>query len=175
MELQAGTVSVMSEEGKDPYFAFRLRYNKRNFPLKMVELSTPVIIDTSLKMNILLVEDNSMNQLLAKKVLSDWGWKVQIADNGIVALKILKEKNFDLVLMDIQMPEMDGYETTRQIRNQLSGQNAIPIIAMTAGVISSEEEKCYQIGMNGYISKPFDPDILYSKIISVVKKPMYTK
>jgi CheY-like chemotaxis protein len=102
-------------------------------------------------------------------VLGDWGWKVYIAENGVRAIEMILKDDFDIILMDIQMPEMDGYETTRQIRNKLPAPKCnTPIMAMTAHVMQSEEEKCYKAGMDGYISKPFNSQTLYSKIVSIV-------
>jgi CheY-like chemotaxis protein/HPt (histidine-containing phosphotransfer) domain-containing protein len=119
----------------------------------------------------LLVEDNRLNQILAQKVLSDWGWKVETADNGIIALDKIRKENFDLILMDIQMPEMDGYEATHYIREKLSPpKSSIPIIAITAHAISGEEEKCYKAGMDGYVSKPFNPQNLYQKIRHILHR-----
>ena len=169
VELQGGNVSVTSSEGKGSSFSFRISYKKSDALIGKADLKAEVI-DSNLKnLNILLVEDNTMNQLLAKKVLGDWGWNVEVADNGKTAIEKLKEEDFDLVLMDIQLPEMDGYEATRQIRNKLTKPKCnTPIIAMTAHVMHSEEEKCYNVGMNGYVSKPFNTNTLYSKIASVV-------
>ena len=121
-------------------------------------------------LNVLLVEDNAMNQLLAQKVLSDWDWKVDVVENGMEAIEKIGSKDFDIILMDIQMPAMDGYETTQQIRNNFQAPKCnVPIIAMTAHLSSIEEDKCYKVGMNGYISKPFDNEVLYGKIVSVMK------
>ena len=123
------------------------------------------------ELNILLVEDNLLNQILAKKVLTNWKWNVDVADNGLIAVQKLKNTSYDLVLMDIQMPEMDGYEATRLIRKKsdLAKRN-IPIIAITAHAISGEAEKCYNAGMNDYITKPFDEKVLYEKILIACKQ-----
>lgn len=170
-ELQNGSISVKSEEGKGSCFYFRIKYKKaatstEGHSRALLHVPTKEMND----LNILLVEDNSMNQLLAQKVLGDWGWSVEIAKNGIEAIEKLSSKDFDIILMDIQMPEMDGYEATRRIRSDFPTlKRNIPIMAMTAHVMPSEEEKCYKAGMNGYISKPFDTQVLYAKIISIVK------
>jgi len=168
-ELQGGSVAVSSEEGKGSCFYFRIKYKKSNSNIKYTKAVKEEQVLNTKKLNVLLVEDNTMNQLLAKKVISDWAWHIDIVENGLIAIEKLKEKNFDVVLMDIQMPEMDGYETTRLIRSAFPAPTCnIPIIAMTAHVMPSEEEKCYKAGMSGYISKPFTPQTLYSKITSVV-------
>jgi hypothetical protein len=122
-------------------------------------------------LNVLIVEDNLLNQILAKKVLTDWKLNVEVAENGLVAINKLEKSNFDLILMDIQMPEMDGYDATHYIREKLiSPKRDIPIIAMTAHALAGEAEKCLNAGMDDYISKPFDSKVLYYKIVSVLKK-----
>ena len=91
-----------------------------------------------------------------------------------MAIEKLKNQDFDIVLMDMQMPEMDGYEATQYIRNKfLQPKRDIPIMAMTAHAMQSEEEKCRSLGMNGYISKPFEQEVLYSRILSVINDCPY--
>jgi len=168
-ELQNGSVEVLSEEGKGSSFYFRIKYKIAKAPLADDKVAVNVRKEIK-HLNVLLVEDNKMNQLLALKVLSDWGWGVEIVENGLDAIKKLNNKDFDIILMDIQMPEMDGYEATRRIRNELPAPKCnVPIMAMTAHVMPSEEEKCYTVGMNGYISKPFDTQVLYAKIASILE------
>ena len=122
-------------------------------------------------LRILLAEDNKFNQLLAKRVLEKKGCIIDIAENGREAIEKLKAGGHDIILMDIQMPEMDGYEATRHIRTQLSGQVAeIPIVAMTAHALSDEGSKCILAGMNDYISKPFEPEVLFAKIMNLVSE-----
>ena len=127
---------------------------------------------TDLKMlgslKILLVEDNDINQLVASKILEEVGAQVTIASNGAMAVKILEKDEFDVVLMDIQMPEMDGYDATYQIRNNLNLKR-LPVVAMTAHAMSGDRKKCLDAGMDDYISKPIDPDLLYSKLAKYVK------
>jgi PAS domain S-box-containing protein len=170
-DLQGGSVAVTSEENKGSCFYFRIRY-KKNTGKEIInhQGKNGVVKEKEIKnLNVLLVEDNNMNQLLAQKILNEWGWKIETVGNGIKAIETLEKKDFDIVLMDIQMPEMDGYEATRQIRSKLPiPKRNIPIMAMTAHVMAGEEEKCLQVGMNGYISKPFDPELLYSKIAAIV-------
>jgi len=169
IELQGGSVSVSSTEEKGSCFSFRISYEK-GMAKHIHEDVKAISANGNLKdVKILLVEDNAMNQLLAKKVLGDWGCNVQVAENGKAAIEKLEKGDFDVVLMDIQLPEMDGYEATQRIRNDLSKPKCdTPIIAMTAHVMHSEEEKCYKVGMNGYVSKPFNTSTLYTKITSVV-------
>ncbi len=133
--------------------------------------------DEPVKLNnlkVLLVEDNKINQLVASKILEGMGIIVTITSNGLLALKLLKKENFDIVLMDIQMPEMDGYTATREIRNKLNLKD-LTIIAMTAHAMSGDKEKCLNAGMNDYISKPIDPEILYSKLLQYGKDKIITQ
>jgi signal transduction histidine kinase/ligand-binding sensor domain-containing protein/HPt (histidine-containing phosphotransfer) domain-containing protein/BarA-like signal transduction histidine kinase len=111
--------------------------------------------------DILLVEDNELNQQVVLGFLDDTKAKVDVASNGLIALEKLANKNYDLVLMDIQMPEMDGVTATQEIRKQARF-NALPIIAMTAHAMPDELNKCLDVGMNEYFTKPIDPNALFS-------------
>lgn len=119
---------------------------------------------------ILVVEDNKQNQLLAVSVLEKMGHSVKAAENGRVALNILNEMSFDLILMDLMMPEMSGYETTAHIRQREAGTKLhIPIIAVTADAMPGVREKCLEAGMDGYLTKPFQSDELLAAIAHVRK------
>lgn len=172
IELQGGKIAVTSKVKQGSKFEFNLNFiqeskteNKNlnvtndhgnEFPLKNVK--------------ILVVEDNSFNQILVEKLLERWQCEVEIADNGIIAIDKIKQHNFDIILMDIQLPEMDGYETTRFIRNEMESPKCnIPIIAMTAHAFADEIQKCVNEGMNDYISKPFNESTLYDKILHAVE------
>jgi CheY-like chemotaxis protein len=111
--------------------------------------------------HILVVEDNTINQMLAKYTLSTSGANIDICDTGTKALEKLHDKQYDLILMDIHMPELDGYQTTEIIRNELKLQ--LPILAMTAS-IGSELEKCMSVGMNGSVPKPFTLESLNEEL-----------
>ncbi len=113
---------------------------------------------------ILLVEDNEINQQVAKEILEGADLIVSLADNGRQAVDLVKENQYDAVLMDIQMPVMDGYTATREIRNLKSEIRNIPIIAMTAHAMAGDEDKSLQAGMNGHVTKPIDPDQLFSTL-----------
>ncbi|MBW2366929.1 MAG: response regulator [Deltaproteobacteria bacterium] len=118
---------------------------------------------------ILVVEDNPINQEIAVAVLEDAGMFVQIAGNGKEAVKAVQRAGFDAVLMDIQMPEMDGYAATREIRNLNSDVKNIPIIAMTAHAMKGDEEKCLASGMDGYVPKPIIQDRLLGTLWRFVR------
>jgi len=111
---------------------------------------------------VLVAEDNLINQKVVKNTLSKQGAVVVIANNGQEAIQQLKKGGFDIILMDIQMPEIDGYKATRYIRQVM--RSDIPIIAMTADALKGEEDKCNAAGMNAYISKPFEPSALFFAI-----------
>jgi CheY-like chemotaxis protein len=114
---------------------------------------------------ILLVEDNPINQMVAQKMLEKLGLKAAQANNGVEALTMLDKEAYDLVLMDCQMPEMDGFDATREIRKldiKSINQHAIPIVAMTANVMSGDRERCMEVGMDDYIGKPVQRDQLES-------------
>jgi CheY-like chemotaxis protein len=115
---------------------------------------------------ILLVEDNEMNTLLASAIIQRTGANITQADNGIDAIQLLRNLSFDLILMDLHLPVMDGFETTRYIRKNLS--LTIPIIAITANVLNGEERKCMEAGMNGFISKPYTERDLLSTIATCI-------
>jgi len=172
VELQGGTIAVQSKVDVGSTFSFILKFKKNNNPVVEGEKNIEKADRKELEgLSVLLVEDNLLNQMLAKKVLSDWKLKVEVAENGIIAIDKLNKNNYDFILMDIQMPEMDGYEATQHIRkNLLPPKNETPIIAMTAHALTGEAEKCINAGMNDYISKPFDSNVLYSKIVSVLNK-----
>jgi two-component system sensor histidine kinase/response regulator len=113
---------------------------------------------------VLLVEDNEINQEVAIGQLEDAEVDVDVADNGEIAVRMVKEKNYDLVLMDMQMPVMDGIEATKVIRSDPRF-DTLPIIAMTANAMAADRDRCLDAGMNDHIAKPIDPDQLYAVLL----------
>jgi CheY-like chemotaxis protein/HPt (histidine-containing phosphotransfer) domain-containing protein len=111
--------------------------------------------------SILLVEDNDINRLYAGSILKMWGCKFDVAENGQVALEKQKNNNYDLILMDIQMPVMDGFEATRLIRAEQGPKSKIPIIALTANATKRDIDKCIAEGMNDCLTKPFTQEDLF--------------
>jgi len=164
VELQGGSIRVKSLLGKGSVFEFCLPLHEQTSDVsKDLQAHTiHKITPDHKKLHILLVEDNVINQKLAEKHLTNFGFTLDIAGNGKIALDKLQQATYDLVLMDMQMPEMDGYEAANAIRKHLK--LTLPIIAMTAHAMSGEKEKCLAIGMNDYISKPFKAAELYQKI-----------
>ncbi|REE91316.1 signal transduction histidine kinase [Paenibacillus taihuensis] len=113
---------------------------------------------------VLLVEDNEINQLVARELLREVGIGVDVANNGEIAVQYAAERRYDAILMDLQMPVMDGYEATKAIRQSVAGRAEVPIIAMTADAMKGVENEVLSVGMNGYLTKPFDPIDLYSML-----------
>jgi CheY-like chemotaxis protein len=118
---------------------------------------------------ILLVEDGLVNQMVTTKTLEKFGFKIDVANNGRKAVEILKTTRYDLILMDCEMPEMDGYEATRRIHALPSTLAKTPIIAMTANAVEGDRERCLEVGMNDYISKPIKLPNLLAAIEKVLK------
>ncbi len=164
VDLQQGTITVQSQPGEGTTFRlmvpFRIAGEQPARIAPEVNSGQPAHFPTSTR--ILVAEDNEINQSLLRHIFHQWQLSFDFANNGREALEKLQEKNYSLVLMDIQMPVMDGYTTTRQIRNTLHSN--IPVIAMTAHALAGEREKCLSFGMNEYISKPVREEILFQLI-----------
>jgi PAS domain S-box-containing protein len=167
VEAQGGVIDVKSRIDEGSTFTFQLEFYKS----KDVEVKEnhPITVDEkNTEIKVLVVEDIPLNQLLMKTLLDDFGFQRDIASNGKVAIEKLKTNTYDVILMDLQMPEMNGFEATEYIRNVMN--LTIPIIALTADVTTVDLKKCTQVGMNDYIAKPVDEKLLYNKIINSVKK-----
>lgn len=163
VELQKGEVHVKSTLNRGSEFFFTLSYKKTNFEEKEVKTVSKNDLGN---LKILLCEDNVLNQKLAKSVINNFGFDLDIAQNGEEGIELLSQKKYDLVLMDLQMPVKDGYQTTEYIRNEMNSN--IPIIAMTAHSLVGEQERCYKVGMNGYVPKPFKQSVLLKAIKTVM-------
>jgi CheY-like chemotaxis protein/anti-sigma regulatory factor (Ser/Thr protein kinase) len=160
VDIQKGTVEVSSKQGEGTSFAVRLAfapvfdYNAvHSIPAR--DISAPVR-----GIHVLIAEDNAMNQHLIRHLMKLWQIDFTLVNNGREAVEAVKQQPFSLVLMDIQMPEMDGYAATQIIRNDLK--QDVPIVAMTAHAMAGEKEKCLSYGMNEYISKPIKEGELYA-------------
>jgi CheY-like chemotaxis protein len=169
VEAQDGSISVKSKLDEGSTFGFILKFQKTK--AKVESEAELLDLDTEVKnIKVLVVEDIALNQLLMKTLLDEFGFGCDIAANGRIAIEKLQTNTFDIVLMDLQMPEMNGFEATDYIRNTMHSN--IPIIALTADVTTVDLAKCKAVGMNDYIAKPVDEKILYSKIVGSVKKPL---
>ena len=153
-------------------FAFNLTFKKAiKDSIEALNHDVKNIIDESnhSQIKILIAEDNNINQILVKTLLNKKNFIVDTVENGLLAFEKVRDNNYNIVLMDLHMPVLDGYEATKKIREELSSpKNNIPIIALTAAAIKGEKEKCLSIGMNDYLSKPFKAEELYSKILENV-------
>lgn len=169
--LQNGEVSVQSKPGEGSEFRFKLSFLRVKDMGNPISMKLPGAISANGGgIKVLVAEDNMINQMLVIRILKKQGFETDVAENGLIALDKHKNKHFDVILMDLQMPEMDGYEATRMIREMNTVKKKIPIIAMSAHTIKGEYERCIELGMNDFISKPFDTNELYEKIYKLVKK-----
>ena len=167
VEAQGGTIHVNSKIDEGSTFSIILNFQKTS--AEVVAEMEMLELDNEIKdIKVLVVEDIALNQLLIKTLLDDFGFEHDIAANGKIAIEKLKKNSYDIILMDLQMPEMNGFEATDYIRNKMNSK--IPIIALTADVTTVDLTKCKAIGMNDYIAKPVDEKLLYNKIIEFVKK-----
>ena len=165
--LQHGDISVSSIPGGGTTFDFYIPYTIADEQITDINHHTDnLIAKTNQPLKILVVDDNAMNQSLMKHLLTEWKTSFDIVGNGIEAINRLKVDTYDLVLMDIQMPQMDGYTATRHIRSDLKLN--IPIIAMTAHAMAGEREKCISNGMNEYIPKPIREEDLFKLIAKLL-------
>ena len=171
VELQGGQITAESVVSKGSEFTFSLKYKKAKKQIQSyIAVKNKNISPEFLKdVNILLVEDNELNQLLAVKVFEKWNKTIDIANNGAEAIEKISNNLYDIILMDIQMPEMDGIELTRHIRSSMGEKSNIPIIALTAHATKGEERRCFENGVNDYLSKPYNFEVLLNKLYHNLK------
>ena len=163
VDMMGGSISVESKQGEGSKFTISLCFKVTDETTDNKTMSSNNIIDTNKK--VLLVEDNELNFEIAKTVLEEAGFKVDGASNGKEAVDKARYNAYDIILMDIQMPIMDGYEATKELRRL---GNKTPIIAMTANAFSEDRKKAEDVGMDGYIAKPIDVNKLVSTIINIL-------
>jgi PAS domain S-box-containing protein len=176
VEMMGGTVDVQSMPGYGSTFNIEIEVAEGTAdPLAYPEppqkktLGTPSNGDA----RVLIAEDNRVNQIVVYNFLNNWGIKTDFASNGLEALELIQSKSYKLILMDLQMPEMDGYTAARKIRSMDDPYfKNIPIIALTASAMIEIKQKAFDTGMNDYISKPFDPDDLRKKIFHFLEMPV---
>ncbi|MCW3075900.1 MAG: sensor hybrid histidine kinase, partial [Bacteroidetes bacterium] len=171
---QGGSLQVKSQVDKGSNFSFVLSFKKTKEKVEK-KIDTAIEVEEGTDhIRVLVAEDVALNQLLIKTLIKEFGFESVIAENGQKAIDLLSKQNFDIILMDLQMPVMNGYEATEYIRNTLK--SSIPIIALTADVTTADVEKCRAIGMNDYLSKPIDDKLLYNKILKYIdKQPVPSK
>jgi PAS domain S-box-containing protein len=167
-EKQGGSITIKSKVDIGTTCIVVLPFRKTNAEVEsIIEIRKHRVKTKTLK--VLVVEDIALNQLLMKTLLDDFGFECDFADNGLIAIEKLKNNPYDIILMDLQMPKMNGFEATKHIRDNMNSH--IPIIALTADVTTVDLKKCKAFGMNDYISKPIDENLLYAKIMSLLTKP----
>ncbi|MER2998289.1 PAS domain S-box protein [Pontibacter populi] len=169
VEMQGGNIWVESEEGKGSSFKFTLTYDKAKDNQRVNDNNAEIDFDSLEPLHVLIAEDNEINIFLAQSILEGWNFTVDVAQNGSEAVKMAVANTYDVILMDIQMPEMSGIDATLAIRANPDKKIAdVPIIALTANAFKGDAERYLAAGMNDYISKPFQEDSLYLKIFALV-------
>ena len=167
VELMGGVLKVESRknEGSDFFFTISLK-KKREEVDEKGEKTGKMDKELLNGLRILVVEDNEVNQFITRAMLEKWNCIVTLAGNGVKAIEKLSTEKFDIVLMDLQMPVMGGFEATKKIREELKSD--VPVIALTANVVKEVIDSCEEAGMNDYLSKPFNPDVLVEKIAKLL-------
>ena len=172
VEPQGGIINVKSKLDEGTTFSFVLPFQKTTE--NVLAHQGEIKFDPTIKnLKVLVVEDIALNRLLMNTILDEFGFEHDVACNGKIAIEKLQHNTYDIILMDLQMPEMNGFEATEYIRNIMNSK--IPIVALTADVTTVDLAKCRSVGMNDYLSKPVDDRLLYSKIVEFVKKPALEK
>jgi CheY-like chemotaxis protein len=166
VDMMGGRLWLSSEPGRGSTFHFTVKVGIRAEAIRPATPAPAAAAETiPAALRILLAEDNRVNQFLAVRLLEKAGHQVVTASNGRAVLEALARDRFDLALMDLQMPEMDGFEATARIREQERGTGArLPIIALTANAMVGDRERCLEAGMDGYLSKPIDGPRLLAEI-----------
>jgi PAS domain S-box-containing protein len=169
LNLMSSSIQVESRLGSGSNFRFTLLLSDGSEPKNTATSENTTVLGPVTNIRVLLVDDNMINLVVAENFLKKWGMQVDVANNGLEALTLIQSKSYQMVLMDLQMPHMDGYEATRRIRDLKKidpyFQN-VPIIALTASAMSDVKEKVIGIGMNDFITKPFLPEDLRAKIMA---------
>ncbi|MBL7815569.1 MAG: response regulator [Saprospiraceae bacterium] len=174
IELQGGKIKVKSRVGKGTTFTFTLPFGLSNRKIEQIETYTPQYQRLNGQgKKLLVVEDNYMNRKYIGSLLEKWGMPFDIAVDGRKGFDMAQQELYDMILMDIQMPEMDGYETTIAIRQSNNPNQNTPILALTASALISQKDKAFKAGFSDYLSKPFRPNQLFEKIEKYCKSISY--
>ena len=174
LELQHLHMDVITQPGEGSEFAFSMEFTVSTevvpSPQAPNPLQVPLQVDSMSNLRVLIAEDNMVNVMLMKKLFSKWGISPTIAENGERAIEMVQYGNFDIILMDLQMPVLNGFDAAMEIRKMRDPKKAnIPIIALTASALYDIKERVFNSGMNDYVSKPFKPDELKEKMQNLVE------
>ena len=162
-----GNISVKSKQGQGSIFSLTLSLAVAEEVLSNEQntlINDKADLSSQFPLAILVAEDNKINQIIARKLFSKLGYKVDIAVNGKLAVTAVKNKNYDMIFMDMQMPEMDGVTATKEIL-KLAGKENMPIVAMTANVLADDKQRCIEAGMVGFVGKPINIDHIINEIL----------
>jgi CheY-like chemotaxis protein len=171
VELQGGKIFVESDFGKGSKFYFFLNLKKVPNEVPLLEDGQHDIQADFSNVNLLLVEDNKINQLLARQILQGWKINVDVANDGFEAIAKLQRRHYQIILLDLQMPEIDGFEVAKFVRRSLrSPLNSIPIVALTADAFPETRQKTQEAGMNDFITKPFQQSDLLRVLVKFTGK-----
>ncbi|EMR01239.1 Autoinducer 2 sensor kinase/phosphatase luxQ [Cesiribacter andamanensis AMV16] len=165
LDLQGSQITVESTPGKGSAFSFALFFEKEDLlhpaPMQTRHIQSTEMLDQA---RILLVEDNPLNRFVAEKFLNRWGLEVEVAESGNDALELLKSRAYSLVLMDLQLPDIDGFEVVERLRGSSSINAQVPVLAMSASTEPHIQAQAFATGMQDFVVKPFDPESLRQKI-----------
>jgi CheY-like chemotaxis protein len=169
IEIMGGSITVSSEFGKGSKFSCVIPFDLQTTDLRFnADADTQSLLseheERNLNLRLLVVEDNKINQKIARLLLEQMGCHVEIAENAAAALQF-SPADFDMIFMDLGLPDMDGFQAAQQIRTKQNGKH-VPIIAMTAHVFAHDQERCYQVGMNEVVAKP----IMREHLLTVIKR-----
>jgi len=174
IQLMGGTIRLESVAGEGTLFEFVVPYQIAPEVLA-TETQAAGPLPPFVSRRVLLAEDNPVNQKVAARFLEKSGHSVTVVSNGKAAVEALRRETFDVVLMDVQMPEMDGFEATARIRADEAGHSRhVPILAMTASAMYGDRERCLSAGIDGYVSKPIHLAELLKSIAEITSQPQLT-
>ena len=163
-----GSIDVESVPGRGSRFSFQLAFGIAEAPV--VSPTIPAYARAPRALSVLVAEDSPVNQLLVRRLLERAGHAVTVVETGVAAIEAVKGARFDAIFMDVQMPEMNGFDATHRIRAiERDGRPRVPIIALTAHAMRGDRERCLAAGMDAYVSKPIRPELLFASLAEVTK------
>jgi PAS domain S-box-containing protein len=169
VELKGGELSVVSKEGKGSEFSFTNWFNITDNPQTKPIVKNDKPLAQFINVKILVAEDNLINQFMLSKILKDWNIAVDVVDNGISVLELMKANDYDLVLMDTHMPGLNGYQTARKIRMDFEEpKRSVPIISLSAAAFEHEHKEAISAGMNDFLPKPYEPHQLHEAMLKLL-------